>query len=59
MAYTDSNECDRNNGGCGQVCSNTVGSFECSCNSGYQLLRDGQQCGGINVYQNLIIMQQN
>ena len=31
----DINECDVDNGECHQVCKNTPGSFECSCNSGY------------------------
>ena len=33
----DINECAYNNGGCEQVCVNTVGSFVCSCYSGYTL----------------------
>ena len=31
----DINECDKNNGGCEQICNNTDGSFECSCIFGY------------------------
>ena len=33
----DSDECDTNNGGCQQVCTNTFGGYFCSCNSGYTL----------------------
>ena len=35
----DIDECaDGNNGGCSEVCTNTEGSFECSCSqSGYEL----------------------
>ena len=34
----DINECDTNNGGCTQVCTNNVGSYACSCDqTGYVL----------------------
>ena len=36
----DINECSTNNGGCSQVCTNTVGSFVCTCNTGYELVSD-------------------
>ena len=43
----DVNECaDGFSSGCGQVCTNTVGSFECSCNAGYELASDGFLCKG-------------
>ena len=32
----DVNECESGTSGCSQLCSNTVGSFECSCNDGYE-----------------------
>ena len=44
--YTDVDECSSNNGGCVQVCTNTVGSFNCSCNGGYTLNADGASCSG-------------
>ena len=31
----DINECDDDNGGCSQICSNTDGSFDCECYNGY------------------------
>ena len=40
----DINECNTNNGGCSQVCTNTIGSFVCSCNTGYEL--DPDECIG-------------
>ena len=44
-------ECDENNGGCSQICTNTEGSFECSCREGYVLDNDGQNCSGTyNIY---------
>ena len=33
----DINECAYKNGNCEQVCTNTVGSFVCSCYSGFTL----------------------
>ena len=34
---TDINECFNTSGGCEQLCTNTYGSFFCSCNTGFQL----------------------
>ena len=31
---------------CNQICTNTDGSFECSCMSGFQLESDGFTCEG-------------
>ena len=33
----DVNECASNNGGCAHTCTNTEGSFTCSCRTGYEL----------------------
>jgi len=39
--YTvDIDECDTNNGGC-HHCINTIGSYECDCQSGFEVLHDG------------------
>ena len=43
---TDINECTSYNGGCNQTCSNTPGSYSCSCNSGYVLNIDEHNCTG-------------
>ena len=44
----DIDECTPNNGGCSEqaVCSNTEGSFACSCNDGYA--GDGFTCTGMS-----------
>ena len=42
----DIDECDTSNGGCNQTCTNTEGSFECSCGVGYLLAADNQDCVG-------------
>ena len=45
-ALTDVNECTTNNGGCDHYCTNTIGSFFCSCYPGYTLDGDGRTCQG-------------
>ena len=42
----DINECLDDNGGCGQICTNTLGSHTCSCRNGYILLEDKASCTG-------------
>lgn len=44
----DINECSDGNL-CSQLCNNTLGSYFCSCVSGYRLLDDGATCEGIIV----------
>ena len=47
----DIDECARDTDGCERSCNNTVGSFICSCNTGYILTMDGKNCTGkYNVY---------
>ena len=45
----DINECLPNGGKgpCAQICNNTIGSFQCSCNAGYTL--SGYACNGENT----------
>ena len=42
----DTNECLNENGSCSQICTNTLGSYNCSCRSGYILLEDKASCTG-------------
>lgn len=44
----DVNECATANGNCQQICSNTVGSFNCACSQGYVLTNDGVNCMDVN-----------
>ena len=46
ITHSDINECLTNNGGCHHNCHNSVGSYSCSCNNGYQLNSDGHTCEG-------------
>ena len=45
-SFIDTNECLLNNGGCTQLCTNTIGSYHCDCRSGYQLNDNGSSCNG-------------
>ncbi|KAI6658474.1 hypothetical protein LOD99_15274 [Oopsacas minuta] len=46
----DINECEIDNGGCQQNCENSIGSYECSCYSGFDWV-DFSQCVDINECQ--------
>eukprot|EP00058_Branchiostoma_floridae_P020427 XP_002605917.1 hypothetical protein BRAFLDRAFT_87409 [Branchiostoma floridae] len=47
ITLKDINECSSNNGGCNQICTNTVGSYRCSCRPGYRL-SGSRTCVDIN-----------
>jgi len=42
----DIDECATNNGGCEHYCTNTIGSFNCSWGTGYELSGNGLNCTG-------------
>ena len=44
--HTDIDECIEERDSCTQTCINTVGSYTCSCLTGYGLGRDGRTCDG-------------
>ena len=46
LCSTDRNECNDGNAGCEHICTNTSGSFICSCDTGYQLDGNGLNCSG-------------
>ena len=57
----DINECANRNGGCEHSCTNTDGSFQCSCNPGYKLQKNKRKCQGMrsiiyfyHIYQFLV-----
>ena len=41
----DINECNQGSGECEHTCTDTIGSFTCSCNTGYQLMEE-RYCSG-------------
>ena len=42
----DVDECGVGNGGCDQICTNSEGSFACSCHPGYIWNANGEHCAG-------------
>ena len=42
----DINECSEGTAGCAHICTNTIGSYVCSCDQGYRLESDGRTCNG-------------
>ncbi|XP_072913708.1 uncharacterized protein [Hemitrygon akajei] len=47
--HSDVDECLRNNGGCSQLCVNTVGSYHCDCHPGYTLSPGNRStCSDVN-----------
>ena len=49
--FVDIDECSSGNAhGCNQVCTNTPGSYLCSCyNCSYQISNDGKTCTGTEL----------
>ena len=52
----DINECVEETDGCTQNCTNTNGSYICSCNTGYRLDSDRHSCYGKFVLCDYIIV---
>ncbi|XP_077870494.1 vitellogenin receptor Yl-like [Saccoglossus kowalevskii] len=46
----DIDECAEDNGGCDQICVNTIGSYECLCNVGFVLNSDNVTCDAMVFY---------
>ncbi len=47
IVSTDMDECGMSNvHNCSMGCQNTYGSFNCTCNSGFELDSDGRNCNG-------------
>ena len=46
--FIDIDECTTGVDECDQNCQNNIGSYECSCDSGYILNDDGFRCNGMN-----------
>ena len=47
FTFVDVDECIDGTNNCFQTCTNTNGSFNCGCYSGYLLNIDGANCNGM------------
>ena len=53
--FADINECTEGIDDCSQICTDTDGSYICSCAPGYLLTNDSRGCDGIlNSHSTLI-----
>ena len=52
--HADIDECALNISGCNQNCSNTIGSYICSCYPGYTLDKDNETCIGKHLISDVI-----
>ena len=50
----DIEECKSDLQKCDQICIELNGSYECSCNAGYQLQSDNATCSGTNFTYNVM-----
>lgn len=48
----DINECAMHNGNCSQLCSNNIGSFACSCHTGFRMAPDKRTCVDVDECSN-------
>ena len=51
LCIEDINECNSNNGGCEHDCINTEGSYYCTCDTGYSLNKNNNNCTGEDLYK--------
>lgn len=42
--FSEIDECRKNNGGCEQICQDTLGGHQCACQPGYELRSDNKNC---------------
>lgn len=45
--FSETNECRNNNGGCQQICVDTIGGHRCSCHPGYELRSNNKDCEAV------------
>ena len=53
---SDIDECVVGTHQCEHNCTNTVGSYICSCRDGYSLSADGRRCNGMEVSSYSVLM---
>ena len=51
---TDRDECALGINGCSQICTNTNGSYTCSCYLGYQISSNNRTCVGKHITSKIV-----
>ena len=46
LSVADVDECEANNGGCEQTCTDNEGGYECTCGTGWSLNKNKHSCDG-------------
>lgn len=54
--FADINECMDDPGICQHNCTNTVGSYECTCPPGYRVSKDKSACEGMYISHMVIVL---
>lgn len=54
MVTVDVDECAEGTDGCAQSCTDTDGSYICSCDVGYELVNDRHGCDGNKIREKLM-----
>ena len=54
IIISDIDECEVNNGGCSDTCTNKPRSYQCECEQGFQLKSDNKTCEG-KILTNILI----
>lgn len=52
--FSETDECRKNNGGCAQICEDTVGGHRCSCRPGYELKSNKRDCEGSELSHSIL-----
>ena len=56
FSHEDVDECASDTDNCQHNCHNNVGSYTCTCMSGYRLNSDGRQCDGKQVRKSIPVL---
>jgi len=55
ISYSDIDECEEGTDGCDHSCTNTDGSYYCTCMDGYELESDNHTCSGAQLFINTYV----
>ena len=55
ISISDINECLSNNGNCSHTCTNTNGSYICSCRLGYAIDANNDSCNGKFDFNDILV----